>query len=229
MTIKAVLFDLGGTLIDNRLSTFETFQKILECRGIQVSTKEIEGAFTVAREELGDEYERKIGRIPASELYRMWDTHVLKALGIEDGDLAQEINEKWFSVSGAVVFPDVNPILTVLGGRGIKKGILSNAYEEEIRQICQVVGLDEALFDIIVGADTAARIKPDLETFRYALKKLGINPEEAIYVGNKIEKDYIPAEKAGMTPFLIVRSEDIDIPENIRCIRSLLSLKDYLE
>lgn len=226
MSIKAVFFDLGDTLIESSSSAFETFQKILKTQGVYVSVEEVENAFTAAREELGDKFEQLIGRIPSSEFYRMWDSCVLKALRITDnGDLARIIHEQWSTTIKIMMFPDVKPTLTILKGKGIKTGIISNAYEEEIREICEGVGLDELFFDIIVGSDTAQKAKPDPEIFTYALRKLKITPEEAIFVGNDLEKDYNGAKRAGMNPFLIVRG-DAETPEPVTYIRSLRDLID---
>jgi len=226
MSIKVVLFDLGDTLIGTSLSAFETFQKILEHEGIYVSVEKVEKAFVMAKEELGNVFEELIGKMPSPEFYHMWDSHVLKALEVEDnGDLAREINKQWMDMSGITIFPDAKPTLTVLRGKGIKTGIVSNAYEEEIQQICEMVGLDD--FDIIVGSDTAQKAKPDPEIFLYALRKLGIIPEEAIYVGNDLEKDYRGAERTGMIPLLVVR-EDTKVSEPVKYIGGLMDLIDYV-
>ena len=45
--------------------------------------------------------------------------------------------------------------------------------------------------------------KPDLTIFEYALEKAGISPQEAIYVGDRIDNDMIPAKKLGMTTIWI--------------------------
>ncbi len=225
---KAVLFDLGGTLIETALTTFETFQKILEQNKIYVSAEQIEEAFTVAKREFGDEFERLLGRIPLSELYRIWNAQVLKALGIaDDGNLARRINEQWLTVCGITLYPDVAPALARLMKERIKRGIISNAYQKEIEQICDITGLDDHFFDIAVGADTVKKPKPHPEIFLYTLQKLEVTPEQAIYVGNELEKDYRPAQRVGMIPLLIVR-ENTEVPESVNCIRSLMDLTNMI-
>ncbi len=229
MPIKAVLFDLGDTLIRNKLTTSETFQKILEHKGIHVTVEEVEKAYGEANQKYGSEFQELAGKIPLSELYTRWDTHVLDALGVEDdGNLAREVNRMWFLTSDVEIFPDVNPALTMLRYKGVKTGIVSNAYEEEVQQLLEIVGLNKDFFDLIVGADTIKRGKPDPEIFMYAVKKLRMRPEEAIFVGNSVEKDYRGAERVGMSPLLIERSH-AQVPEKVRYVRILLSLKDYLE
>ncbi|MBU7018000.1 MAG: HAD family hydrolase [Theionarchaea archaeon] len=226
MPIEAVLFDLGGTLIRSELTISETFQKILEWKGINVTVKDVEKALEEAHLEYRGEFEDMAGKVPFSELYGKWNAHVLDAMGVEDGNLPQEINEKWFEFCGIEIFPDVIATLDMLMSKGIKTGIISNGYEEEIHEICKMVDI-KTYFDVIIGVDTIKKRKPASEIFMHALERISVKPEEAIYVGNSMEYDYYGAERVGMHSFLIMRS-DTQIDEKIRYMRTLVSLNDYL-
>lgn len=227
MTIKAVLFDLGNTVIRSSQSAFETVQKILEREGVSVSVEDVGEAFVLAQKEMRDRLQQPMWKIPPLEFYTTLNSHVLKNLGIKDlRILARKIREQWSDTIDMHMFPDVKPTLTILKNKKMKTGIISNRYQEEIQETCERAGLDDTLLDIIVGVDTARKAKPDPGIFMYALKKLKISPEEAIYVGDNIKRDYRAAEKVGMIPFLIVREKGTDIPEGIRCIRNLMSLID---
>jgi 2-haloalkanoic acid dehalogenase type II len=229
MVTKAVLFDLGDTLIRNSLSVFETFGIILEGEGIHVSVKEVEKAFAATEKERGNNFNQLIGKIPSLEFYYMWNSRVIHALEIEDdGDLAQKIHEQWFQTINLTAFPDTEPILADLRNKGMKTGIISNAYEDEITEICEDVGLHMSLFDIYVGSDTIKKAKPHPDIFRYVLQKLDIKPQEAIYVGDNIEKDYKAAERVGMKSLLIVR-DSINVYEPVQCITTLTEVLNYLE
>ncbi len=67
-------------------------------------------------------------------------------------------------------------------------------------------GLEKATFDIIVGVDTAQCMKPHPNIFRYALSRLNVRPEEAIFVGDSVEADYQGAENARLHALLIDRT-----------------------
>jgi HAD superfamily hydrolase (TIGR01549 family) len=220
--IKAILFDLGGTLVKNFLNPYETFQKILEMKRIHVTISEIEKAFSWAENALGAEFLANAWKMPSYTFYETWNSHVLKGLHI-DTQGAWEINNYWLSVSGLALYPDVTPVIAALPN--VKTGIISNAYQHEIVSICDTVNLHG--FDIVVGMDTAQSRKPDPYIFLYAVENLGITPGEAVYVGNDVEKDYRGAEKVGMHPLLIVREGEV--PHNIKSIKSLLSLMEYLD
>ena len=230
MSIKAVLFDLDSTLIERSFSVSEAFHKILNKRGIQVPIKEIEKALIEVKKELEDAFEEQHGKIPVFEFYKTWNFYVLKALGIEDpeGDISKEAYEQWVNFSGIKVYPDAKSTLTALRRKGIKTGIISGGYEEEIQRILEAVGLDEPPFDVIVGSNTIKKRKPDPEIFLYALRMLGVEPEESIFVGDDLKRDYNAAKRVGMKPFLFVKLES-SAPENVRKIKNLMSLIEYLD
>ncbi|MGC1120224.1 MAG: HAD family hydrolase [Candidatus Methanofastidiosia archaeon] len=230
MPVRAVLFDLGGTLIGNNLNTFEIFHKILESAGISVSVQKVEETFIRVKEGEGVIFDQLLGKIPSIELYSLWDSMVLRALGIEDdGALARTIDSQWIAASSPFAYHDVAPFLAFLREKGIKTGIISNGYQEEIQRILEIVGLDPQGFDVIVGGDTIKRAKPDPCVFQYAVETLGITPNEAMYVGNLMEKDYTAAERAGLIPFLVIRSPRGDLLEGVRTVATLTALQKVVE
>jgi len=86
---------------------------------------------------------------------------------------------------------------------GLKTAVISTAYKEDVHTIMEKAGPQERMFDLILGADSLEAMKPDPEAFRYALKKLGVKPREALFVGDDVEADYKAAEKAGIKAVLI--------------------------
>ncbi len=89
----------------------------------------------------------------------------------------------------------------------MKLGLISTAYEEEIHFFLERTGLEKTTFDIIVGVDAAECMKPHPDIFKYALRKLKVRPEEAMFVGDRVDVDYNGAENVGMYALLIDRTE----------------------
>jgi putative hydrolase of the HAD superfamily len=229
VVVKAVLFDLGDTLIESSRSAYEAFSRIIACEGIDVSLEEVKKAFILAREELGDELNKVRGKIPSSEVHNVLNLQVLTILGIQDGGtLVDILDQQWPRTGGTQVYPDVHPALAMLKRNGIKTGIVSNVYEAQIHKKCHLAGLDQQGFDIYVGADTVQKAKPDPAIFVYALEQLRIRAEEAVYVGDDLEHDYRAAERVGMHPLLLVRGTG-DIPDGVRHIRRLTALQDFVD
>ena len=198
--IKAVLFDLGDTLIKSDVEFFEeVFQRILNSQGIPKSLGEVKKAFSAA------EIEAKkmnllsaFGTMQCDEYWNTWDALVLKHLDIiEYGKLGKVIHAQWFDFVHFTLYPEVEEVLAALKQRGLKIGIISQGYEEEIHFLLKEVNLDKLDFDVIVGVDTIKKAKPDPDVFLYAVDQLNVQLEEAIFVGDNIEMDYKGA-KQGM-------------------------------
>ncbi|MDQ3808925.1 MAG: HAD family hydrolase [Chloroflexota bacterium] len=91
-------------------------------------------------------------------------------------------------------------------GRGSRKlAIVSNAdgsIEEQLRhgRICQVgEGLGVPVL-AIVDSHVVGVAKPAAEIFRHALEPLGVQPGDAVYVGDTVRYDVAGARAAGLTP-----------------------------
>jgi len=225
LTIKAVLFDLGNTLV--YMHPEKTFQKILKAHGIVKSLKEIKQAMIKGNKEFDiDEH----SHLSAHEFYTRWNMVELKNLGItepsEARKLAEDIDFQWFEFAKIYVYPDVKETLQRLRQMRLKLGIITGGYEEDIEKILPKVSL-ERFFTVRVGVNTTGKRKPHPEAFKCALKRLSVKPQEAVFVGDNLEADYVGAEKAGLVPVLIKREGSP--ASSARCIRRLDEILQVLE
>lgn len=90
------------------------------------------------------------------------------------------------------LYNDVKPCLKELKARGIKSAIISDGipikqYEKILR-----LGIDD-LIDLTIISDEIGIRKPNPKLFDHCLKRFGFAGEETIYVGDRIDKDIIPA------------------------------------
>jgi putative hydrolase of the HAD superfamily len=222
LKVKAILFDLGNTLVYQQL--YEPFQRILQANGVIKSIEEIKKAFEKGNEDF--DAERQVV-FPPHEFYVLWNMKILKHLGITSSarELAAEIDRQWFKFSKIYVYPDAKEALRKLKRMGLKLGVVTGSYEIDIKQILSAAGL-EGFFDICVGADTTGKRKPDPEAFKHALNRLGVKAEEAIFVGDRLEQDYLGAQKVGMNALLIQR-EDKSV-SGVKEIASLQEIFNFL-
>jgi putative hydrolase of the HAD superfamily len=92
-----------------------------------------------------------------------------------------------------------------LSAAGLKLGIVSNSdgtVEEQLRRgrICQVgEGLGVPVLAIIDSGKVGVS-KPAADIFRHALEPLGVEPEQALYVGDSVYYDVRGARAAGLVP-----------------------------
>lgn len=191
MITKAVLFDMGNTLIDPMETEAEVFRRILFSLGISNSLEEIEMAIINAKQEAKDlDMPSLFGKLKSEEYWRRWDSLVLKHLNIENDEIAKLIQKKWFDYLECSLFREVKSVLLRLKQMGLKIGLIPTAYEEEIPFILGEANLEIDTFGVIVGADTVKKKKPDPDVFRYTLKKLKVKAEESLFVGDRGDVDY---------------------------------------
>jgi putative hydrolase of the HAD superfamily len=219
---KAVLFDMGNTLIEyNFDSSEEVFVRILFSLGISKSLDDLRKAFLRAKNQAKDDgLLSSFGKIECKEYWNLWDSLVLKHLGIaEHEELGKIVQSTWFDFMGCTAYPEVREVLFELKRRELKVGLISNGYESEIAYVVEKAGLEKAIFSIIVGVDTIKKAKPDPDIFTCACSRLGVKPEETIFVGDNVDLDYRGAENSGVHALLIDRSEKRH--GDLRVIRSL--------
>jgi len=235
MKIKAVLFDLGNTLVYSHPE--KTFQRILAEHGIVKSIEEVRKALIRGNREF--DADSHLG-LSAHEFYTQWNLIQLKHLGVEGSEarkLAEKIDSIWFNYAELHPFPDVRKTIDKLKRIGLKLGIITGGYLADIEQILPKVGLHK-VFDVCVGVDITGKRKPHPKAFRHALKQLGVKPKQAIFVGDNLEADYLGSQKAGMIPVLIRRNGPDNqrlftdaclLPaSNVRSIRRLDEIFDLL-
>ncbi|HHW45626.1 MAG TPA: HAD family hydrolase [Clostridiales bacterium] len=76
----------------------------------------------------------------------------------------------------------------------------------------------------IATSELARAYKPNPRIFEYALERLNLKPDEAIYVGDNIEYDIKGAKSAGLTAVWLNRYNKLAPPEADFCISSLPEL-----
>jgi HAD superfamily hydrolase (TIGR01509 family) len=107
-------------------------------------------------------------------------------------------------------------LLESLRGRGLKLGLVSNAFDppELLHRDLGRMGLAERL-DVAVFSSEVGRRKPDPLIFRTALDRLGVEPGRALFVGDSLEADIAGAAGLGMRTVQAVwfRADDADGPE----------------
>ncbi len=100
-----------------------------------------------------------------------------------------------------VLYEFVPGVLDELRERRVSMGIVTQKFKTRIDTILERDGL-EGIFDVIVGADTAAELKPHPGGLLSAVSQLGCGPPQALYVGDSAT-DAETAHRA-FVPFLPV-------------------------
>lgn len=187
MTIKAVLFDLDGTLLD-RDSSLLSFIKDQYHRHIQLQNIN-EDSFIQRFIELDNH-----GYVWKDKVYQQ----IIKEFSIKNLDwlllLDDYINNFQNHCLG---FPNLLDMLTKLKNQDIKLGLISNGYGQFQYDNFKALKI-EHLFDEVLISEWEGLRKPDREIFLRALSKLGVTAEEAIFVGDHPENDIRASRNVGM-------------------------------
>jgi putative hydrolase of the HAD superfamily len=92
-------------------------------------------------------------------------------------------------------------LLDSLRERGLKTGVVANAWPEPgrlLRRDAEELGIAERLDVLVFSTDVGVR-KPAAEIFLHALGELGVDPLEAVFVGDRLVDDVQGAAALGMT------------------------------
>jgi len=223
MPLKAVIFDLGLTLI--RTASFpDIYRRILARFGVMASLDDIVCAQKSTESEFDPSTYEESRR---KEFWTNYNVSLLEKLGVKENTVfvAEQIDALWWDCSNMQVYPDVEPTLSGLRAKGLQIGLVSNGFKQDLAHVLSELGL-EKWFDVVVCIDSCNCAKPDKQIFLYVLDRLGVKADETVFVGDSVEHDYEGAFGVGIRPFLIDREEKH--PNHFNKIASLTELLTML-
>lgn len=173
MTIKAVIFDLDGTLVSFNVDYKAVRAEIrgfLINSGLPASILSVnESIFEMLKK--AEIFLKNNGR-PEKEFFELRQ----KALGIAE---KYELE----AAKDTSLFPGVSETLKALKNNGLKIGLCTINSEKSTSYILKRFGIKE-FFDAITSRDQVKYVKPNVEHLKATLEALEIKPEEAIVVGD---------------------------------------------
>ena len=129
----------------------------------------------------------------------------IKAIFFDLGDtLVREYHKGEPAPSEPVVFPHVKEVVKRLADRFIL-AIISNTVTAGSRRLIKILkkaGLDSYFALVLASAEEGVE-KPDPEIFNQALTRLGLSAHETIMVGNRISRDILGGNRAGIRSILV--------------------------
>ncbi len=207
--IKAVFFDLDGTLRHNLPSGGEVFADYAIQLGVQASDEDRLRAARWEHFYWANSADLKADRVTyAGQNGAFWNRYgqrQLVALGastLKAAELAPKATEYMLHAykPQSVVPQDAMRVLPLLKEAGYKLAVISNRdkpYQEEM----EALGLAPFLAFSLASGEVNA-FKPQPEIFLHACQRLQVSPGEAAYVGDNYFADVVGARAAGLTPVL---------------------------
>lgn len=210
--IRAILFDLGGTLMyaRNAWPPIEAradlaFAEGLREQGVGIEPSTFRKEFRIRLKEYHIQREKN--------LFETTYLSVVRELLEEKGysNLTEEVIrsglDRLYAVtqSNWTLESDTLSTLKTLESSGYRMGIVSNAGDhKDVFQLVERFGL-ESYFDFVLTSATCSYRKPHPRIFEIALAHWNIPASEVVMVGDTLDADIGGAQKAGMTGIWITR------------------------
>ncbi len=208
MIIKAILFDLDGTLRHHLPDSVDVFTNYVVTLGVTVDSAARLRAARWEHYYFANSPELQSDNRTHPEQSMFWLNYSrrrLLALGCtpEQAKSLAPLSSAHMrdSYQPQIWVPaEVPSVLTLLREAGLILGIVSNrneTYEEQIQQM----GLREH-FHFLLAAGEVNSFKPDAGIFLAALERAGTTAAETIYVGDNYFADVVGAQNAGLRAVL---------------------------
>lgn len=185
MTIRAILFDLDGTLVDSNDLHADVWVQVFADTGHEVGRDAI-------RNQIG-----KGGDLLVPAL--------VPDLPEKEAAVISAAHGKMFKdryLDEVKPFPRARDLLARVHGAGVKIALASSASKKELDHYVKLLGV-VSLVDATTTIDEVETSKPAPDIVAVALKKLGVSSEEALFIGDT-PYDIESAGKAGIATVAVL-------------------------
>jgi putative hydrolase of the HAD superfamily len=192
--IRAVFFDVGGTLIQPWPSVGAVYARIGRQFGLPATEAGMEAAFRGAWAS-----RRGTGGLTTSDpnWWRGLVSRVLAGQGMpEPPGYFEALYGAFVEAEAWRIFPEVPATLTELRARGVHVGVISN-WDDRLRPLLANLGLSRYFDTITISCEVGAE-KPAARVFAAALAAAGVPAGEALHVGDSEVEDGQGAAAAGL-------------------------------
>jgi len=187
--VRAILFDLDGTLVDSAPDIAAAVNELLATRGLPpLSLSDIKSM-------IGDGVRKLIERAFAASGTPLSATELDQAHETMKPIYLRHVTDL------ATLMPGVRETLAHFHMAGIAMGVVTNKPQLAARQVLLHFGLTE-FFGVIVGGDAVSHQKPAPDGLLMALDRLHAKPGDALMVGDSVA-DAGAARAAGMSVALV--------------------------
>jgi len=206
--IRAVVFDVGGTLVYPADPVGETYARFAKPHGFRIAAEAADIAF---REAMKSCSPRDKGSIPTNGDDRVWWKKVVRRSLPETAFPEAKAFEIFFEEvylyfakpEAWGVYPEVPEVLEDLRDRGVDLVALSN-WDQRLHAVLDGHGLGEWLSQRFISAELGWE-KPDPAIYRHVADVLRLSPDALLSVGDDARNDVEGPRKAGWKAVQIER------------------------
>ena len=231
MPFKTIFFDAAGTLIRPVRPIGQSYSLAAARYGMNVSPAEIAERFHIC---FSSAPPLAFPNAPSEDIkvleYAWWKDLVRRVFEpygrfARFDEYFAELFEYFGKADSWSLFPEAPEALSALKRRGLTLAVISN-FDSRLFDILGGLGVSPS-FESIVISSRAGHAKPAPEIFRRALALHGAKAEEAIHIGDSLDKDATGARNAGLTGVLLdrkarIRSKSFPRVENLTGLLPLI-------
>jgi putative hydrolase of the HAD superfamily len=194
MTVRAVLFDVDFTIARPGPELGPVGYKRLGARfGLELDPSR----YAVARERAVEGIRRHPELEHDEEIWVAFTERIIRGMGGDTDsayECAVEMTRAWEHAEHFELYEDALPVLEELRARDLKLGLVSNTG----RDLDRFVAHHRLDVDAALGSGAFGRTKPHPTIFRAVLERLGVEPGDAVMVGDSPEDDVEGARASGI-------------------------------
>ena len=218
MALRAVLFDVDFTIAKPGPDLGpEGYRRLGERFGLDLDPER----YAEARAHAVGTVERHPELDHDEEVWVLFTEQIIRGMGGNTDrayECAVEMTRAWEHAHNFEIFEDVLPTLAELRAHGLKIGLVSNTG----RNLDEFVAHHGLQVDAAVSSGAHGKTKPHPTIFLSALKRLVVEPADAVMIGDSIEDDVEGAKAVGMRGFLLDRENRYpEVEEKLTDLRAL--------
>jgi len=207
--VKAILFDVGGTLrFTERVEGRETqiLEEMRQFLNYSGTVDDLKSKLTLGEKNYRKWCKKSLVELTEEDLWTrfMYPDHsepeIIKKHAIK-------LNQYWRNSKGKKQLqPNAVETIKTLAGRGYELCIISNTTSSvEVPILLKENGISH-LFTSVILSTVAGRRKPHPSLFLDATRELGVHPEECAYIGDRPSRDVVGARESGFASVVIIQA-----------------------
>ena len=216
--IKAVTFDVGGTLITPWPSVGDVYAEVAAGQGYPgVSAELLNQRFRAAWKSF-THFEHS--RAQWADLVDATFLGVIEA--VPSRTFFGQLYDRFSEPAAWHIFDDVIPTLDALRSRGLRLGVISN-WDERLRPLLLRLKLKDYFEAIVISCEVGSP-KPMFSVFDQAAKQLATPPASVLHIGDSLAADVHGARAAGFNGVWLDRNANSPRPGVVTSLRELLEI-----
>lgn len=216
MTIRAVFFDMGGTIQtfgytrELRLAATRGLQERLLSAGIDLHLDD-QTLYQLVSGGLASYHQWRLQSLEELPPQRVWRDYILVDHPVDPNvldaiaeDLMLYIDTQFYRRE---MRPEMPAVLEAIRKMGLKIGLISNVCSRgQVPANLDEYGIRHYFHPIVLSSEYGRR-KPDPAIFHYAARLADVPTSECLYVGDRISRDIVGAQKAGFRYAVQIRHD----------------------